>query len=316
MGRRAATRSRARWLADAARICAMHDERQANSLLRAWPFHDRLLHMSTEAFSDQPLKSVMDTVGGIPVFALVSIPAIADASMPLVFVHGLGVSVRYLEPTMARLGRAHHVAGLDLPGFGRSGTPPRALTLQELSEALAAWLDARHIGPAILVGNSYGCQVILDLVSRQPSRALGLVLNAPTMDPAHRTILGLGFRLLADAAFEPWALALIVARDYWRAGPLRVLATLRHALDDHVEEKLAGITVPTVVVAGARDTVVSVEWAREVARLVGISTRAAPGATLHVLPNAAHALPIDDPAAFASIIDAFVDRLRASRQPR
>ena len=40
--------------------------------------------------------------------------------MPLVFVHGLGVSVRYLEPTMSRLGRAHYVAGLDLPGFGRN----------------------------------------------------------------------------------------------------------------------------------------------------------------------------------------------------
>ena len=272
--------------------------------------------MSTETFADQPLKSVMDNVGGIPIHALVSVPAIADASMPLVFVHGLGVSVRYLEPTMSRLGRAHYVAGLDLPGFGRSGSPPYALNLQELSDALAAWLDARHIGPAIFVSNSYGCQVVVDLVSREPARAIGLVLNAPTMDPAHRTMLGLWFRLVADAAFEPWGLALIVARDYTRAGLLRVLATLRHALADAIESKLTGIAVPTMVVAGAHDTVVSVAWAREVTRLVGISTRTASGATLHVLPNAAHALPYEDPVTFASLIDAFVDRLRASRLPR
>ena len=294
----------------------MRVERQPTGLLRAWPNRDRLLHMATEAFPDHPLISVTDVVHGIAIHARVSVPAIADASVPLVFVHGLGVSVRYLEPTMARLGRAYYVAGLDLPGFGRSGSPPHVLNLEELSSALAAWLDTRDIGPAILVGNSYGCQIIVDLVSREPSRALGLVLNAPTMDPAHRSVPGVALRLLADAAFEPWGLALIVARDYWRAGARRVLATVRHALNDPIEEKLAGILLPTVFVAGARDTVVSVGWAREAARLVGISTRAAPGATLHVLPNAAHALPFDDPVSFAALIDAFVDRVRALRQAR
>ena len=272
--------------------------------------------MSTALFPDQPLVSVTDVVRGIPIHARVSVPAIADASVPLVFVHGLGGSVRYLEPTMARLGRGHYVSGLDLPGFGRSGSPPRALNLQELSDFLAAWLDTRRIGPAIFVGNSYGCQVIVDLISREPARALGLVLNAPTTDPAHRSMIGIGLRLLADMVFEPWVLALIVARDYLRAGPRRVMATARHAMHDEIEAKLADVVVPTVIVAGGRDAVVSVEWAREAARLVGISTRSAPGATLHVLPNAAHALPFDDPANFASLIDAFVDRVRASRQGR
>ncbi|MEP6620978.1 MAG: alpha/beta hydrolase [bacterium] len=272
--------------------------------------------MSAQANADQPLVSVIDTVRGIPIHARVSVPAIADASMPLVFVHGLGVSVRYMEPTMSRLGRAHHVAGLDLPGFGRSGNPPHVLDLEELSTALADWLDVRRIGPAIFVGNSYGCQVIVDLVFREPSRAIGLVLNAPTMDPVRRSLFGVGIRVLADVAFEPWALAAVVGRDYLRAGPRRIFTTLQYALDDQIEAKLAHLVAPTVVVAGARDPVVSVEWAREAARLVGISTRSAPGATLHVLPNGAHALPFDDAANFATLIDAFVERVRASRQPR
>jgi hypothetical protein len=72
-----------------------------------------------------------------------------------------------VEPTMAVLAREHPVAGLDLPGFGRSGNPEHTLSLAELAETLARWLDARALRPAV-----------------------GLVLNAPTMNPAHRTGLG------------------------------------------------------------------------------------------------------------------------------
>jgi pimeloyl-ACP methyl ester carboxylesterase len=226
---------------------------------------------------------------------------------PIVFVHGLGVSTRYMAPTMVRLAEDFHVAGPDLPGFGRSGSPPHPLSLAELALALEGWLEARGIGPAIFVGNSYGCQVILELVTRAPHRALGLVLNAPTMDPAHRTALGQFLRVVADVPREPWKLALLVARDYLRAGPWRLLVTLGHALADRVEEKLPLIGVPTLVVCGARDPVVTVQWGSEVARLVGTEIPGAPGATLQCVGDAAHALPFDDPITFAAIIRNFAE---------
>ena len=46
---------------------------------------------------------------------------------------------------MSRLARDHPVAGLDLPGFGRSATPPQILDVHGLSTALVAWLEARGI---------------------------------------------------------------------------------------------------------------------------------------------------------------------------
>jgi 2-hydroxy-6-oxonona-2,4-dienedioate hydrolase len=248
------------------------------------------------------LRSVWDSIGGVTMHGLVSPPA--DGA-PIVFVHGLGASIRYMAPTMERLAGDFHVAGPDLPGFGRSGSPAHPLTLHELARALEEWLDARGIGPAIFVGNSYGCQVILELVTHAPHRALGLVLNAPTMDPAHRTVMGQLVRVVADMPREPLQLALLVARDYLRAGPRRLLATLGHALTDRVEEKLPLIGTPTLVVCGARDPVVTVGWASEVARLVGIDIPGAPGATLQCVGDAAHALPFEDPATFAAIIRNF-----------
>lgn len=267
--------------------------------------------------SGETLRSVWDEVDGVRVHARVNAarlsPAHESACIPLVFVHGLGVSSRYMEPTMALLAREHVVAGLDLPGFGRSGTPRRVLGVRELSEALAAWLDARGIGPAILVGNSFGCQIIVELATREPWRAAGLVLNAPTMDPAHRTMFGQLVRVIADVPREPFALAVHVARDYLRAGPLRLFATLRAALADRIEEKLPALAMPASVVCGALDPVVTAEWADQVVRLVGRDVAGAAGATLTVVPDGAHALPFDDPATFSALVAAFAARAAASR---
>jgi pimeloyl-ACP methyl ester carboxylesterase len=251
------------------------------------------------------LRSEWTVVDGLRIHARLSEPA--DAGPPIVFVHGLGVSSRYMEPTLARLAATRAVAALDLAGFGRSDAPPRPFTLRDHARTLDHWLDARGIGPTILVGNSYGCQVIVDCVARTPARAQGLVLNAPTMDPAHRSALVMIARVLADVPREPWRLAALVARDYWRAGPRRLLATLADALEDRIEEKLPGITQPTLVVCGARDPVVTVRWASECARLVGIERAGAAGGTMQCVATAAHALPYDDPDTFAAIIANFAE---------
>jgi len=256
---------------------------------------------------DNALGDAWDDIDGVRIHALVSTAAPTDAPA-IVFVHGLGVSTRYLEPTMALLAPAYRVAGLDLPGFGRSHAR-RTLTLPELAHALARWLDARDIGPAVFVGNSFGCQVIVELAVRAPHRTLGLVLNAPTMDPAHRSAWTMIWRVARDVPHEPLSLAFIVARDYLRAGLGRVLRTLRLALDDRIEEKLPRIAVPVMIVCGAHDPVVTVRWGDEVAQLTGRERPGAAGASLHVVHDAAHALPYDDPEAFAPLIRAMVERV-------
>ena len=284
------------------------------------------------------LTSVWDEIDGLRIHGRVSGPSGPRiAAPPVVFVHGLGVSTRYMEPTMARLAETHTVVGLDLPGFGRSASPRRTLTVAEHARTLARWLETRGIGPAILVGNSYGCQVIVECVARFPERAVGVVLNAPTMDPAHRNALVMLARVLADVPREPWRLAILVARDYWRAGPRRllvtladalrdrieeklpaivardyvragprrILATLAEALRDRIEEKLPAIAHPVLVVCGARDPVITPRWASECARLVGIERPGAAGGVMQCVATAAHALPYDDPATFADIISNF-----------
>lgn len=261
-----------------------------------------------------PLVSRFDIVRGVAVHSRMSASALEAGAAPIVFVHGLGVSVRYMEPTMALLAAQHAVVGPDFPGYGRSGTPPRPLRLRELAGVLAEWLDLRGIGPTVFVGNSYGCQVIAELVQQDSARATGLVLNAPTMDPAHRTVFGQVWRVFADIPREPVALAPIVLRDYLRAGVGTLLTALRDALADPIEEKLVQLRVPVLVVTGARDPVVTVRWAQEAACLVGLAVEGSPGGEAHVVAHGAHALPFDDPLTFSHLIARFVERVDTARR--
>ena len=186
----------------------------------------------------------------------------------VVLVHGLAVSHRYLMPTARLLAAHHNVYVVDLPGFGLSGDPGPALDVPEHAAALAQWLDAHELGPAVLLGNSFGCQVLVELVTREPQRCAALVLSGPTIDPHGRTAARQITRGLRDLLHEDPLQVAILARDVLDAGPARVWATLRAALRDPIETKLPQVTVPTLVLRGALEPIVPTRWAREATDLI------------------------------------------------
>jgi 2-hydroxy-6-oxonona-2,4-dienedioate hydrolase len=244
--------------------------------------------------------SVWDVVDGMRVHGRVS-PRATNGGVrqpEIVFVHGLGMSTRYLEPTMlAAAAHGFDVSGLDLPGFGESRLPGgEVLSLGELAAALSGWLRARRIESPILVGQSHGCQVIAEAVSRELGLASALLLNAPTMPAEHRSMLAMLWRVALDSPREPLAIVPHVVREYLRAGPKRLLTTLDDALRDRIEDKLPRFEMPVMIVCGARDPVSPPEWGARLTALVGIATggSAAP-ATFRSVPGAAHAVPFSHP---------------------
>jgi pimeloyl-ACP methyl ester carboxylesterase len=288
------------------------------------------------------LHTVWDEVGAVRMRGRANDRALAgDRSAPhVVLVHGLGMATDYLEPTMRALGDATPVSALDLPGFGgsrhavgeggyrsldsalratlgmtrgvipsersesRDLHPTRSMLLKEFADALIGWLHARGIVAPILVGQSHGCQVIVDAMTRHPELASALVLNAPTMLAGQRSVLR-QLRLVAlDAPREPLSLVPHVVRDYLKAGPRRILATLNDALRDRIEDKLPAVRVPVTILTGARDPVSPPAWCERLARLAGSASSAE--ARLVVVPGAAHAVPFSHPAALAAEVVAMV----------
>lgn len=237
-------------------------------------------------------------VDGLRVFARVSASP-HKGTEPIVLVHGLGVSSSYMTPLAKLLTTTHTVWAPDLPGYGRSDHPGRALNIPELAQSLGRWMDACGVGPAILAGNSMGCQIVAELAAVDPWRAKMVVLLSPTFDPAYRGIVRNVFHLYLDAWREPAGLVGLQAHDYWRNGPFRTIRTFYHARDHDMAARLREIAVPGLVMHGERDPIVSEKWARTVTKLLREGT-------LVTVPGAAHALNYDVPEAVAESMRSLV----------
>jgi pimeloyl-ACP methyl ester carboxylesterase len=219
--------------------------------------------------------------------------------LQIVFVHGIGVASPYFVPTLACLAPDHRACAVDLPGFGLSYKPERTLTVAELADALAAWMEAAGMGAAAIVGNSFGAQVVTHFAVRHRDRTACIALLGPTMDRHARTAVRQIARWLRNSAHErPSQLPLIV-RDYGAAGLRRILETFRDALRDRIEERLPRIEVPALVVRGGLDPIVPQRWAEECVELL-------PRGRLVVVPDAAHTLNYNAPRETARILSGFL----------
>jgi 2-hydroxy-6-oxonona-2,4-dienedioate hydrolase len=258
--------------------------------------------------TEPKLADVWTRVDGRAMYARVSTGGEAGAP-PMVLVHGLGVSGRYLLPTARRLMNDYPVYVPDLPGWGKSERPPRALTVPQAADALAAWMRQMRLAEACLVGNSLGCQFIIDLAVRYPELVGWAVLVGPTVDPAARSVFGQALRGTRDLFREPLSYWPLLTWDYLETGPIRTLVTLRHAVADPVVEKLPRVEAPTLVVRGSRDPIAPQPWVEEMVSKL-------PHGRLVVIPGAAHVANYTAPEDLAAAVRGFVrEAQQAVRSP-
>jgi len=213
----------------------------------------------------------------------------------IVLVHGLGCSHRYFSPLASALSDLS-LAAPDLPGFGGTVGPPQALDVRGLSIALARWLHASGNVGAMIVANSVGCQVVVDLAAHSPRLIGPAVLVGPTMDAQARNVAAQAWRLATNLGREHPSLLPVLAADYLRCGRLRYMRTMHHALHDRIEDKIASLAPGSVVVRGERDPIASREWGEALADRMG--------AELVELPDAGHTLNWSAPDELAEVVRA------------
>ncbi len=101
--------------------------------------------------------------------------------LPVVLLHGLGATNASLLPTLWDLAYDHRVLAPDLPGHGASAAPYAAYDARFFAQWLADYLDAVGVESCVLLGNSLGGRVALEVALLEPSRVRGLVLLAPAV---------------------------------------------------------------------------------------------------------------------------------------
>lgn len=250
--------------------------------------------VSTMDHGPATLRERWTIVDGLPLFYRVNTET-ASGNTPIVHLHGFGISGRYLVPTAERLARHYPTFVPDLPGYGRSHKPPVTLTIPELADALARFLDAVGVERATLLGNSMGCLVTIEFAYAYPNRIDRAILVSPAGGP-HNQPLYRGLPQLArDSLRESPRILPVALPDYVRFGPICSLR-LFHAMTHYpTVERALGLDVPMLVVTGARDPLVSQERMRQL-------VEARPNLTLVIHNRAAHAINFSHPRMLSTIV--------------
>ena len=233
----------------------------------------------------------------------------------LLFAHGWIGSRRMWNATIAKLDPTRYtIYRFDARGCGRSDRPADGHTLEGYAADYEAILA--HIGaPVTIVGHSMGGRIAQYLAARAHRSIERMILVAPGSARGTRTS-GRHRELTLDAFGSRRRIARFVAGAMRRSidDEMReiliddaLIASREHwfgwydagrALD--FREALAGITIPTLVLAGASDPLATLPRLR-----TGCANLIA-GSIFVVLRDCGHNIPIEAPAELAGAIDRFV----------
>ncbi|MEX2514595.1 MAG: alpha/beta hydrolase [Candidatus Paceibacterota bacterium] len=223
----------------------------------------------------------------------------------LVFLHGWGSDHRVFSEVV-RASRSATLS-IDLPGFGQSSLPTRSLTVADVADVVTEAVEKCELSKVILVGHSFGGQVVTALAARKPQWLEGLVLvgaaSLRETDPPLLSRLGGKlapvFRLPILRKLRP-ALYRLIGADLPPENPV-MCETMRSILRDDQRAKLSEIAVPTQVIWGSRDRSTPLAEGEEIARRL-------PHSVLTVL-DGGHYIFLDQPTAFADTLFSFVKRI-------
>lgn len=239
---------------------------------------------------------------------------------PAVFLGGsLGTALAMWDDTADMLSATYHVVRFDTRGHGSSPAPPGPYSMSELAADVVATADTLGIDRFSYVGLSLGGGIGQSLALEHADRLAALVLcctAAKFGDPsawrdraARVTAEGMGF--LAETNKDRWFTAGFQAEHpdvvddviamLAATSPVGYAACCDALADFDVTDRLADITTPTRVIAGAQDPVTPPEVCRQLSD--GID-----GADLVVIEDAGHIANIAQPNQFTAAVKDHLER--------
>jgi pimeloyl-ACP methyl ester carboxylesterase len=177
---------------------------------------------------------------------------------PLVLVHGLGGSLTNWLAVGDALTSRFRVFAPDLVGFGRTPLAGREPGIPEQAAMLARFIEHVGGGPAVVVGNSMGGLVAVQLAAERPDLVarivlVGAALPRPLRAPVDRTVVGL-FALY----MTPYLGEYFMRRRTAKIGPEGVLRATMRLCGVDVKELPPEVFAAQLEVAQAR---LAMPWA-------------------------------------------------------
>lgn len=243
---------------------------------------------------------------------------------PIVLLHGIGSCADSWRDLMPGLADGRRVLAWNAPGYGESAPLRIAQPLAADYAATAAeWLDAAKVVHPVLVGHSLGAMMAAAFAARPSSTALGvsgLVLVSPAQgygsaDPSVRLER---FENRLQALRSRGAVRLSIERSVSLCSPSASEAAVSRVQEimsrvtepgyaqaawmlsnDMISQYLDDVSVPTAVMCGALDAVVSPVSAKELANKYN--------APFSLLNDVGHASYIEDRDGFESALKSMIN---------
>lgn len=245
------------------------------------------------------------------------------AGHAVVLLHGWSDSWFSFSPILPLLPQSYHVYALDLRGHGESGKPAGGYTMKEMAADVLAFMDAKGIVRATVVGHSLGSFIAQHVAYAAPDRMEGLVLVGAVSTPDRINSM-MELKAVVDGFTDPVPGTFI--REFQESTihvpvpPAFLDRVVQESakLPAHVWKGVAaGIVSPWQTAGAATGYPVFILWGEQDAMMPRVEQDALlakfPRATLEIYTETGHALHWERPERFARDLNRFLDSRNASR---
>lgn len=240
-----------------------------------------------------------------------------DTQPLVILVHGFTDSWHSFEKVLPFLPADLHVVAVTLRGHGNSGKPAGGYRPEDFADDIAAFMQAKKLSAAVLVGHSMGGMIVQQFALRHPQYTHGIIIvssDACFADnpwaPAFKGEI-LNMREPLDPAFvegfQRSTLAQLVDSSFIGLCVVQSMKVpvsvwqqaLTGMLDTNTGGELSKIRIPALILWGEQDAFCSFDDQQRLLRQLK-------NATLVVYNGAGHALHWEEPERFASDVASFV----------
>jgi pimeloyl-ACP methyl ester carboxylesterase len=236
----------------------------------------------------------------------------------ILFLHAAGSNGHSWHNQIDHLGVAHSPVAPDLPGHGRSSGTEGLDSIGQYADFVAHLMDALEMRSAVIAGRSMGGAIAMDLAVRYPARVEALVLMATAakfnipqerIEGLRAVTMGRAPQAFVTDGYSPKTIKdnFAVIREGWmeqiKTDPRVRYTDVKACAEVDLRGAIDRISAPTLIMAGADDTVTTVDDAEFIKQKIA-------GARLEVIADAAHNLPTERPAEVNAAIEKFLSELR------
>lgn len=231
----------------------------------------------------------------------------------VILLHGWGANIDSFAPVSRYLSNYFKVIAMDLPGFGKSELPERALNIAGYADFVSEFINKLSIRKPILIGHSNGGRIIIYMTAKKMVEAHKIILiDSAGIKPKRKlkyyvkVYLFKTIKKLLQLPVFGGKSDVLIERARSKFGSVdykNAPGVLRETMVKLVNEDLRGllpeVNASTLLIWGENDTATPVSDGKLMERLI-------PDAGLVVLKNAGHFSYLDKQNEFNIIVSSFL----------